>query len=291
MDFEITQGSAEIGGLHVEWLEAGVGPLAICLHGFPDSAHSWRHLLPALAAAGYRAVAPWTRGYAPTGLAPDGLYQSGVRARDACRLHEALGGDGDAVIIGHDFGAGAATIAATKEPQRWRKVVTMSVPPAGRVAAAFFQYAQIRRSSYMFFFQHPLSEMIVPNDDWAFIRGLWSDWSPGFDGTDEIANFIDSASPDGHLQAMLGYYRATLQPDLQSPDMADWESASGSIPTHPMLYLHGRTDGCIGVELADGLEDELSPGSSVVIFDDIGHFMQLEDPALVNQTIVDFLSR
>jgi len=57
-----------------------------------------------------------------------------------------------------------------------------------------------------------------------------------------------------------------------------------------MLYLHGRTDGCMGVELTEGLEADLSPGSKVVVFDDIGHFMHLEDPALVNGTIVDFLA-
>lgn len=290
MNTDIQQDSADIDELHVEWLEAGTGPLAICLHGFPDSAHSWRHLLPALAEAGYRAVAPWTRGYAPTGIPADGLYQSGARARDACQLHEALGGDNDAVIIGHDFGAGAATIAAVMEPDRWQKVVSMSVPPAGRVAAAFFQYAQIRRSSYMFIFQHPLAELVVPHDDWAFIRGLWRDWSPGFDGPSDVANFIASATPEGHLPAMLGYYRATLNPELQSPDLADWQAAGAEIPKQPMLYLHGRTDGCIGVELADGLEAELSPGSNVVVFDDIGHFMQLEDPDLVNATIIDFLT-
>lgn len=205
-------------------------------------------------------------------------------------LHEALGGDDKAVIIGHDFGAGSATIAAVKEPDRWHKVVTMSVPPAGRVGAAFFTYPQIRKSSYMFFFQHPLSEMVVPHDDWAFVRGLWRDWSPGFEADGDIANFISSATPDGHFAAMLGYYRATLQPDLQSPDLADWQEAGNAVPTQPMLYLHGRTDGCMGVELTDGLEAELSPGSRVVVFDDIGHFMQLEDPALVNQTIIDFLA-
>jgi len=287
---EITQASGEVGGMHVEWLEAGSGPLAICLHGFPDSAPTWRHLLPELARAGYRAIAPWTRGYAPSGLAPDGWYQSGVRGRDACQLHEALGGDGDAIIIGHDWGSGAATIAATKEPDRWSRVVLMAVPPAGRVSAGFFTYPQIRKSSYMFFFQHPLSEAIVPHDDWAFIRGLWNDWSPGFAGDDDIANFIASAEPEGHLAATLGYYRATFQPELQSPELADWEAAGRGVPPQPTLYLHGRTDGCIGVELTAGLEADLAPGSKVVIFDDIGHFMQLEDPDLVNRTIVDFIA-
>lgn len=290
MTRELRNGSAVIDGLDVSWLEVGEGPLAICLHGFPDSAETWRYLLPELARAGYRAVAPWTRGYAPTGLAPDGLYQAGARGRDACRLHDALGGDSDAVIIGHDFGAGAATIAAVMEPERWRRVVTMAVPPGGRMAAAFFTYAQIRRSSYMFFFQHVLSEMIVPHNDWEFIRGLWADWSPGFAADNDVANFIAAAEPEGHLAAMLGYYRATFQPELLSPDLADWEQARGEIPTQPMLYLHGRNDGCIGVEAADGVESDLAPGSKAVIFEDLGHFMQLEDPSLVNTTILNFLA-
>ena len=68
------------------------GPLALCLHGFPDTAHTWRHLLPRLAEAGYHAVAPFMRGYAPTQVPPDGRYDTGTLALDACELHEALGG-------------------------------------------------------------------------------------------------------------------------------------------------------------------------------------------------------
>ena len=66
----------EENGIEFEILEAGSGPLALCLHGFPDSAHTWRYLLPELAKLGFRAVAPFMRGYAPTGLAPDDSYYS-----------------------------------------------------------------------------------------------------------------------------------------------------------------------------------------------------------------------
>jgi len=282
--------SAEIDGMEVAWLEMGEGPLAICLHGFPDSAPTWRHLLPELAAAGYRAVAPWTRGYAPSAIPADGFYETGIRARDICRLHEHLGGESDAVIIGHDWGAGTATVAAVVEPDRWAKVVTMAVPPGGRVGAAFFQYRQLRRSSYMFFFQHPLSETIIPHDDWAFIHGIWQDWSPGYDGAADVANFVAAASPEGHLAATLGYYRATFQPDLRAPDLGEWQAAGSAVPTQPMLYLHGRNDGCIGAEVAEGVEADLPAGSQAITFDGLGHFLHLEDPALVNRTILDFLS-
>ena len=74
-------------GVEFAYLAAGEsGPLALCLHGFPDSAHSWRHLLPALADAGYRAVAPFQRGYAPTAVPADGRYQTGMLATDAIAL-------------------------------------------------------------------------------------------------------------------------------------------------------------------------------------------------------------
>ena len=99
----------EAGGLSFGALAAGPesGPLALCLHGFPDTAHTYRHLLPELAAAGFRAVAPFSRGYAPTDVPADGRYQTGALARDANALHEALGGDERAVIVGHDWGAQA----------------------------------------------------------------------------------------------------------------------------------------------------------------------------------------
>src|SRR5690606_13387439 len=101
-------------------------PLAVLLHGFPDAATTWRHLVPALSAAGFRPVAPWLRGYAPTSVPADGLYQVGALARDASRLHAALGGDDRAVIIGHDWGAMATYAAAGWEPGRWARAVTMA---------------------------------------------------------------------------------------------------------------------------------------------------------------------
>jgi len=73
------------------------------------------------------------RGYAPTGLPEDGIYQVGALAADASALHEALGADGRAVLVGHDWGAFASYGAATLHPERWRRIVTMAVPAAGRL--------------------------------------------------------------------------------------------------------------------------------------------------------------
>jgi pimeloyl-ACP methyl ester carboxylesterase len=98
----ITATTIRANGLEFGLLEAGRGPLALCLHGFPDTAHTWRYLLPDLAAAGFRAVAPFMRGYAPTAIPDDGRYDVGTLAGDACALHEVLDGDEHAVLIGHD---------------------------------------------------------------------------------------------------------------------------------------------------------------------------------------------
>ena len=114
----IERARVSANGIVFETMTCGSGPLALCLHGFPDTAHSWRYLLPELANAGFRAVAPFMRGYAPTSLAPNGAYQTAALATDAKALHEALGGDSRAVIIGHDWGAPATYGAAILEPSR-----------------------------------------------------------------------------------------------------------------------------------------------------------------------------
>ncbi len=97
----------------------------------------------------------------------------------------------------------------------------------------------------MFFFQLPLSEQVVPYDEWNYIRELWKQWSPGFDGAAEIDRFIQSATPEGHLAAILGYYRATFQPELNAPEFAEWNDASTDGPPQPTLYLHGKNDGAL----------------------------------------------
>src|SRR5215216_2468283 len=95
---EVVERRTSARDVEFAYLECGEGPLALCLHGFPDSARTWRHLLPRLAAAGFHAVAPWMRGYAPTAVPADGRYQNGALVADACALHEALGGGADAVV-------------------------------------------------------------------------------------------------------------------------------------------------------------------------------------------------
>jgi len=287
----ISEGSVTANGVDFAYLTAGEGPLALCLHGFPDSAHGWRHLLPRLADAGYRAVAPFQRGYAPTAVPADGRFQSGVLGVDANALHEALGGGADAVIIGHDWGASGTHAAAVLEPQRWSKVVSMAVPPGGAIGMSFLTNVhQLRRSWYMFFFQSPLSDMVVPGNDLAFIDFLWSDWSPGYDATTDLVHVKNSLRDPANLAAALGYYRATLGEGYKDPALDAAQMATAGDPTQPMLYLHGRNDGCIGVEVAE-LAASLTPANiTVEIIDGAGHFLHLERPDVVNGRILSFLA-
>lgn len=287
----ITEGRIATKTLEFTYLSAGEGPLALCLHGFPDTAWGWRYLLEDLAEAGFRAVAPFMRGYAPTEVPADGLYQTGVLSHDACALHEALGGDETAVIIGHDWGAPAAYGAANLEPQRWRKVVGAAVPPGGSLGAAFFNYAQVKRSWYMFFFQHALSDLVVPHNDMAFIEGLWADWSPGFDGSDDVIRVKEALRDPANLAAALGYYRATLGDGPKSEAYALAQAGTGQIPNQPLLYLHGENDGCVGLEVAQAVQADLAAaGSRFEVIESAGHFMLVEQPEVVNQLIINFLT-
>ncbi len=280
-------------GLEFGYLTAGDGPLALLLHGFPDSAWSWRYLLEDLASTGYRAVAPFLRGYAPTAVPDDGLYQPGAVAADAVALHEALGGGADSVLVGHDWGAVATYPAAAHAPDRWSRVVTLAVPPPSTVAEAFFSYDQLRRSWYMFFFQSPLADLAVPLDDLAFIERLWADWSPGLvDAAEDLAHVKDCLRDPANLAAALGYYRATLGSGPRSPEYDAIEAAGATPLTQPTLYLHGADDGCMGAELVDDsvLTALPHPSSRVEIVADTGHFLHLEEPEAVNRLVIDFLT-
>jgi pimeloyl-ACP methyl ester carboxylesterase len=265
------------------------GPLALCLHGFPDAAPTWRYLLPELAAAGFRGVAPWMRGYAPTAVPADGSYGVGALAEDACALHEALGGDGRAVLIGHDWGAICAYAAAAYAPERWRRLVTGAVPPIGAIGLKLFGYDQLKRSFYIFVFQSPMAEMAVAVDDLAFIERLWRDWSPGYDPSGDVPEVKAALRDPANLAAAIGYYRAMLGTTEPDPTYAAQAAAAGLTPPQPTLYLHGVDDGCMGIDLAADSAQFLSPGSEFASIPGAGHFLHVERPEVVNPLILDWV--
>jgi len=286
----ITQRNIEANGLSFNVLEAGEGPLALCLHGFPDTAQSWRPLLGDLAAAGFHAVAPYLRGYAPTTAPSDGNVTMGALVADACALHEALGGDATAVVIGHDWGAGTAYAAAAYAPTRWSKAVIMAVPPQTVALPFMGTYDQMKRSWYMAVCASPYAETVVSANDFEFIDRLWQDWSPGFDASEALQSVHECFSVPGSLTAALSYYAAALNPSADPGEFAEAHVAGGALASQPVLYLHGVDDGCIGSAIAPAARDYLTvPGSHVELVEGAGHFLQVERPDVVNRLVLDFL--
>jgi pimeloyl-ACP methyl ester carboxylesterase len=279
-------------GIEFAYLSDGPqdGPLALCLHGFPDTAHTWRYLLPRLAQAGFHAVAPYLRGYAPSAVPEDGRYDTRALATDAGALHDVLGGTEEAVIIGHDWGASATYAAASAEPDRWRRVVAGAVPPLAAMGERFFSYDQLRRSWYVFFFQTPFAEMALAQDDYSFIDRLWSDWSPGYDGTWDAAQVKRALATPESLAAAVGYYRAMFAAPPEAPGEPAGPEPGGPETPQPTLYLHGADDGCLGLDVVGPVTDFLGAGSTMVVVEGAGHFFQVERPDVVNDHIVGFVT-
>src|SRR4249920_86820 len=296
--FPLRSARVRANGLEFGLLEAGSGPLALCLHGFPDTAHTWRHLLPVLAGAGFHAAAPFMRGYAPTAVPADGAYQLGALIADAVALHETLGGDGDAVLIGHDWGAEAAYGAAAHAPDRWRRLVTLAVPPAALDPVLFTDYEQLKRFFYLFLFRDPLgfADALVASGGMAFLDKLWLDWAPGYQAGEDLARVKECLREPANLAAAIGYYRAAGAagtsggPPGTATRYAAEEQAAGRQAPQPTLYLHGAADGCIGVELARGAERLLAPYSRMVVVEDAGHFPHLEKPGEVNEHVLAWVT-
>jgi pimeloyl-ACP methyl ester carboxylesterase len=264
----------------------------LCLHGFPDTPRTFEHQLRALAGAGYRVAVPFMRGYGPTAIPRDGVYQTAMLGRDVLGLIDALGAQ-RAIVVGHDWGALAAYAAALKSPDRVERLVALAVPygPAF-VGALTTSYEQLKRSWYIFFFQQPMAATAVAHDDYRLIRRLWADWSPGWRAPEEQLRAVcDTLARPGVLEAALGYYRCAFDPALQVPGLAEEEAAQHMAPiTVPTLYLHGRADGCMGVELAEGMESMFPAGLTAVIVEGAGHFLHQERPAEVNAAILRFLA-
>ena len=258
--------------------------IALLVHGYPDTAWTWRYLGPYLAGRGWRAVAPFTRGYGPNDLAPDDRYAVSDQAGDILDLHEALGADESAALVGHDWGAVAAWQVTATAPERFARYVAMSVPPPAAVVEPLRSVGtlpiaarQLRMSWYFLFNQLPESERSL---GWL-IPKLWRDWSPGYDAREDLARVFEALRGTGRRRAALRYYRNTLLSGIGELVAMD--------PQAPVLYLHGQGDGCAQVEIAELYADRLPAGSSFAAVPGVGHFLHLEDPDRINSLIGDWL--
>ncbi len=289
-----TMHTVHANGLDFAYLSAnlqGTGPLVILLHGFPDSAHTWSHQMPALAAAGYRVVAPFLRGYAPTQVPAQGYYDKATLVADVAALIGALGGGQPVHLVGQDWGAIIAYALLAAYPERVRRAVVMAVPYPAEVAKSMLQAKHVHRSFHWWFFQlAKLPELAIPADDYAFIDYLWAYWTtPGFADAAHIAGVKRMLAEPGVLAATLGYYRAMLDPAMADPALEPLRALMSRPISVPTLALCGADDMRAELMLKQApyfsgeYRFELVPGAC--------HFPQREQPADVTQRLLDWLGK
>ncbi|HET9768780.1 MAG TPA: alpha/beta fold hydrolase, partial [Thermoanaerobaculia bacterium] len=195
-------------GLRFAYLESGRGegnrPLVLLLHGFPDDAYTFDELRPALAAAGYHAVAVFLRGYHPSDVPADGDSSPLTLGRDVLALIAAFGA-ADAVVIGHDWGAIAGYVAASLAPERVRRLVAMGIPHARALRPT---PRQVWRARHFVYLTMPWAARAMRRTDLAYVdrfnRRMSPRWAPLAEDVERVKTAF--ALP-GRLEAALDYYR------------------------------------------------------------------------------------
>lgn len=263
----------------------GGAPLVVCLHGFPDSPRTWESLSAALVGAGYRVVAPWLPGYAPSSRETP-LDPMSVADRLLAFI-DAFCPDDPVHLVGHDWGAVCTYLMLYKRPSRLRAAVTLAVPHLRAVEANAPDHpSQLLRSSYMAFFQIPVvAERALRLRNFAMVDKLWRIWSPGFEA-DPVHMEEVKACLSESLPAPLAYYRALRSPALIRSIRSLLTDEPVKVPT---LCLHGERDGCLLPALGRGQERYYGSMFDTVHVAEAGHFLHLEQPDTVNPTIVDWL--
>ena len=287
---DFNTGSVRANDINFHYLEMGQGPLVLCMHGFPDNAYSFRHLLPDLAQAGFRAVAPFMRGYAPTEAPEDGRYERVLLSKDALALIDALGAD-RAFLVGNDWGAGAVSGAAVLEPQKVTKLVIIASGRADENLSMTFQY--LKGTWHSHYFQLPTAERAVSHNDFAFIEEWWRDASPEWDIPKEVLEGVrETFRQPGVVEAALGYYRASYNPSLQDQSLKEAHDKISAGPvTVPTLAFHGTRDRPRRLDAfeSEAMDRFFTGGLEKVLIPGTGHFMHQEKPDEVNPRIVEFL--
>ncbi|MFJ8632252.1 alpha/beta fold hydrolase [Streptomyces sp. NPDC093568] len=307
---------APAGRLHLA--EQGTGPLVLLVHGFPECWYSWRHQLPALAAAGYRAVALDVRGYGRSSK-PESVaaYRMLDLVEDNVAVVEALG-ERPAVIVGHDWGATIAATSALLRPDVFRAVGLLSVPytpPGGPKPSEVFASMGGPEEFYVSYFQEPgRAEAEIEPD----VRG----WLAGFYAALSAATMPAPGAPDPHFVTPGGTLRDRFpagrlpawldETDLDlyagefertgmtgalnryrnmDRDWADLADRGGAPITQPALFLGGALDASTTwlTEAIAAFPTTLPGLLSSHVLDGCGHWIQQERPWETNRLLVDWL--
>jgi pimeloyl-ACP methyl ester carboxylesterase len=314
----------ETNGIRMHFAEAGVGPLVVLCHGFPESWYSWRHQIRALAEAGFHAVAPDMRGYGQTDQ-PEAIDQYSLfhLVGDIVGLVDALG-ESTAVVAGHDWGAPVAWNAALMRPDRFRGVIGLSVPyrPRGSVAPTTVMPQTPESIFYQLYFQAPgVAEAEFERDTSTsmhrFLVGGSGDAPRGEGGARlplsmvprgggflDARNWPEGAQLPGWLTpADVDFYAAEFKRTGYRGGLnwyrnidRNWELLApfkGAKVTVPALYVAGDRDLVVrfpGMDkLIPALKDLVPRLQKTIMLPGCGHWTQQERPQEVNAAMLDFL--
>jgi pimeloyl-ACP methyl ester carboxylesterase len=277
--------SIDTNGIRMHYVTQGEGPLIVLLHGFPEFWYSWRYQIPFLAEHGYTVVAPDLRGYNDTDKPPRG-YDVPTLIRDIEGLIKGLGQQ-RAIIVGHDWGGLLAWAFAARYAEITERLIIMNAPHPKVFERELRTLKQLRKSSYVFFFQLPwLPEyLFLRNNANEVGRSLRAGAAQKSAFPREItAHYQQAMSKPGAMTAALNYYRQAFR--HPAGHMMDGRNRV-RVPT---LLIWGEQDRWLGIELTYGLErwvDDIQ----ICRIPDSGHWVQQEKPDLVNQYMLDFLQR
>ena len=267
----------------------GRGAPLVLLHGFPDCAENFKHQLNYFSDKGFEVFCPFMPGYHPEDKDLSS-YESIRISLEIINFVRDITKD-PITLLGHDWGASAAYGVASLEPGMVENLITISVPHGSNLINAILMDGdQQRKSWYMFYFQLEIADLAVPLNDFEFIKRLWREWSPNWPEYKEYSkSTIDVLSKEGVLSRALGYYRSTFQVGLQGTELNEEQMALREKKIAcPSLYLHGLNDGCIGSELAEGMEDNFD-NLTIKVLEGCGHFLHIEKHQEVNDLIHEFL--
>lgn len=254
-------------------VSAGEGPAVLLLHGFPDTHIVWRNQIRALAAAGYRVIAPDLRGYGKSDAPPDvQAYAMPILCADVLALLDALGLD-KVSLVGHDWGAAIGWRLCALAPERFERYAALSVGHLKAVIGAGI--GQRLRFYYMAIFCIPgFSEWLLRAGDWRILRKLTR--APG-----QAEQWIRDLSPEGRLTAALNYYRANVKP-------AGGKKTSSAI-TMPVMGVWSDGDKALGERQMRDSAAYVQGGFRYERIEGADHWMQLTAPDRVNALLLDFL--
>jgi pimeloyl-ACP methyl ester carboxylesterase len=259
--------------LHCEAAGPEDGPLVLLLHGFPECWVTWRHQLPALAAAGFRAVAPDLRGYGnsdkPRGVA---AYRIEKLVDDVAGLIAAFGRT-SAHVVGHDWGGHVGWHFAMWHPEKLGKLAVLNIPHPARLRRALWTARQLRKSWYFFYFQLPILPELSARRS---LRKLFRYTPARRDAYDEATiDIIEKAmqEPTGPIN----YYRAVRYPSRR------WE-----VIEKPALVIWGERDRWLGSEMAEP-DARWVRQARVERIPEASHWVQADAPERVNELLLNFL--